>query len=191
MRSYQSQCKYFNLKIGTERRAGTCVELELLLDLAGAAIPDDGGLVHGARQQQVALPVPLEGEDGAPVVVQRVLQLPCARTETFHCLAPHQQIRQLRPELLPKMCSSARLRAHGKPWSARYGVTAGVFWACSGFHVAWRRSVQLCAHLSRNIAGKRLEERTATAHEAAWRYQWPQITLAERPRQRLCEETRC
>ena len=64
----------------------TCVELELLLDLAGAAVPDDGGLVHGARQQQVALAVPLEGEDGPPVVVQRVLQLPCARTASLGML---------------------------------------------------------------------------------------------------------
>ena len=56
----------------------TGVELELLLDLAGAAVPDDGGLVHGARQQQVALLVPLEREDGPSVVVQRVLQLACA-----------------------------------------------------------------------------------------------------------------
>ena len=56
----------------------TGVELELLLDLAGAAVPDNGGLVHGARQQQVALLVPLQREDGPSVVVQRVLQLACA-----------------------------------------------------------------------------------------------------------------
>ena len=54
------------------------MELELLLDLARSAVPDDGRLVHAAAQQQVALAVPLEREDGPLVVVQRVLELACA-----------------------------------------------------------------------------------------------------------------
>ncbi len=49
------------------------MELDLLLDLASLAIPDDGGLVDGATKQQVALAVPLQAEDGALVRHEHLL----------------------------------------------------------------------------------------------------------------------
>lgn len=58
----------------------TCVVRELLLDLARLDVPDDGRLVHAPAQQVVALLVPLEREDGAAVLAQRLLQLACAAT---------------------------------------------------------------------------------------------------------------
>lgn len=51
--------------------------LKLLLDESGGSVPDDGCLVHRARQQQVALLVPLQREDGTLVRAQNVFQLPC------------------------------------------------------------------------------------------------------------------
>ena len=54
--------------------------LELLFDLPSGAVPDDGRLVDAAAEQQVALPVPLEREDGPLVGAQHVLQLPCITT---------------------------------------------------------------------------------------------------------------
>ena len=59
----------------------TRVEFKLLLDEAASAVPDDGGLVHGAGEQQVALLVPLEREDGPLVSTQHVFQLPCTHTQ--------------------------------------------------------------------------------------------------------------
>lgn len=53
------------------------MKLELLLDLAGAPIPDDRCFVNAARQQEVAALVPLQREDGTLVRIQDLLQLAC------------------------------------------------------------------------------------------------------------------
>ena len=56
----------------------TDVELELLDELAVACVPDDGGMVHAAGDQQITFVVPLETEDGALVACQRPFQVPCS-----------------------------------------------------------------------------------------------------------------
>ena len=56
--------------------------LKLLFDLPRGAVPDDGRLVDAAAEEQLALPVPLEREDGPLVRAQHVLQLPCAGIHT-------------------------------------------------------------------------------------------------------------
>ena len=57
----------------------TCVKFKLLFDFPSAPVPDNGSFVHRTREQQVALLIPLEGENGPLVICQRMPQLACTQ----------------------------------------------------------------------------------------------------------------
>lgn len=84
----------------TATTASTCMVLELLLHAAGGHVPDNRSLVDGAAEQQVALLVPLEREDGPAVPVQHGLQLACARPDA--CRAVVRARRKQRPVVLQR-----------------------------------------------------------------------------------------